>query len=162
MDSLTFMFFLSIINYSNILRIKIKSIYVKYFLISTKVRLKRGEHLQSEDFFSCELYFSSILKSHILIKNSKYFFLCLFISVCFPVINKICLHFAYNLFEWTYFLSVFPAWMRSLNHGLLNRHFFLNLVHMKSQVNHKTPFWHSKQNQVFIPALNFLFLAEIR
>ena len=29
--------------YSNILRIKIISVYVKDFLISTKVRLKRGE-----------------------------------------------------------------------------------------------------------------------
>ena len=50
--------FLSIKKYSKILRIKIKSVYVKDFLISTKVRLKRVEHLQSEEIFSCELYFS--------------------------------------------------------------------------------------------------------
>ena len=46
--------------YSKILRIKIKSVYVKDFLISTKVRLKRVEHLHSEEIFSCELYFNFI------------------------------------------------------------------------------------------------------
>ena len=48
------MYFLSIINYSNILRIKIKSVYVKDFLISTKVRLKRVEHLHGEEPISSE------------------------------------------------------------------------------------------------------------
>ena len=60
MDSLTFMCFLSIINYSNILRIKIKSVYVKDFLISTKVRLKRGEHLHGEEPISSEPTFSTV------------------------------------------------------------------------------------------------------
>ena len=53
------MHFLSMKIYSKILRIKIKSVYVKDFLISTKVRLKKVEHLHSEEIFSCELYFSS-------------------------------------------------------------------------------------------------------
>ena len=48
------MCFLSIINYSNILRIKIKSVYVKDFLISTKVGLKRGEDLHGEEPISPE------------------------------------------------------------------------------------------------------------
>ena len=52
------MCFLSIKKYSKILRIKIKSVYVTDFLISTKVRLKKVEHLYSKGFFSCELYFS--------------------------------------------------------------------------------------------------------
>ena len=47
-------------NYSNILRIKIKSVYVKDFLISTKVRLKRGEHLHGEEPISSEPTFSSL------------------------------------------------------------------------------------------------------
>ena len=47
------------INYSNILRIKIKSVYVKDFLISTNVRLKRGEHLHGEEPISSEPTFSS-------------------------------------------------------------------------------------------------------
>ena len=38
--------------YSKILIIKIKSVYVKDFLISTKVRLKRLEHLQQKEIFS--------------------------------------------------------------------------------------------------------------
>ena len=41
--------FLSIRKYSKILRIKIKSVYAKDFLISTKVRLKMVEHLQGEE-----------------------------------------------------------------------------------------------------------------
>ena len=53
------MCFLSITNYSNILRIKIKSVYVKDFLISTKVRLKRGEHLHGEEPISSEPTFWS-------------------------------------------------------------------------------------------------------
>ena len=53
-DSLIFMRFLSIIKYSNILRIKTKSVYVKDFLISTKVRLKRVEHLHGEEPISSE------------------------------------------------------------------------------------------------------------
>ena len=53
------MCFLSIINYSNILRIKIKRVYVKDFLISTKVRLKRVEHLLGEEPISSEPTFSS-------------------------------------------------------------------------------------------------------
>ena len=61
LDSLTFMCFLSIINYSNILRIKIKSVYVKDFLISTKVRLKKGEHLHGEEPISAEPTFSTSL-----------------------------------------------------------------------------------------------------
>ena len=52
------MCFLSIINYSNVLRIKIKSVYVKDFLISTKVRLKRGEHLHGEEPISSEPTFN--------------------------------------------------------------------------------------------------------
>ena len=60
LDSLIFMCFLSIIIYSNILRIKIKSVYVKDFLISTKVRLKRGEHLHGEEPISSEPTFSTI------------------------------------------------------------------------------------------------------
>ena len=48
------MCFLSIINYSNVLRIKIKSVYVKDFLISTNVRLKRGEQLHGEEPISSE------------------------------------------------------------------------------------------------------------
>jgi len=55
------MCFLSIINYSNILRIKIKSVYVKDFLISTKVRLKRVEHLHGEEPISSEPTFRIIL-----------------------------------------------------------------------------------------------------
>ena len=54
------MCFLSIINYSNILRIKIKSVYVKDFLISTKVRLKRGEHLHGEEPISSEPTFRNL------------------------------------------------------------------------------------------------------
>ena len=65
MNSFVFMRFLSIKKYSKILRIKIKSVYVKDFLISTKVRLKRMEHLHSEEFFSCELYFRTHPKSGI-------------------------------------------------------------------------------------------------
>ena len=42
------------INYSNIRIIKIKSVYVNDFLISTKVRLKRGEHLHGEEPISSE------------------------------------------------------------------------------------------------------------
>ena len=61
MDSLTFMCFLSIINYSNILRTKIKSVYVKDFLISTKVRLKSVEHLHGEEPISSEPTFSHLL-----------------------------------------------------------------------------------------------------
>ena len=53
------MCFLSIKKYSKILRIKIKSVYVKDFLISTKVRLKRGEHLHGEEPISSEPTFSS-------------------------------------------------------------------------------------------------------
>ena len=53
------MCFLSLINYSNVLRIKIKSVYVKNLLISTKVRLKKGEHLRGEEPISSELTFSS-------------------------------------------------------------------------------------------------------
>ena len=52
------MCFLSIIDYSNILRIKIKSVYVKDFLISTKVRLKRVEHLHGEEPISSEPTFN--------------------------------------------------------------------------------------------------------
>ena len=63
------MCFLSIINYSNILRIKIKSVYVKDFLISTKVRLKRGEHLHGEEPISSEPSFSN--KMIIKLKLSK-------------------------------------------------------------------------------------------
>ena len=58
LDSLTFIYFLSIIDYSNIFRIKIKSFYVKDFLISTKVRLKRGEHLHGEEPISSEPTFN--------------------------------------------------------------------------------------------------------
>ena len=54
------MFFLSIINYSNILRIKIISVYVKDLLISTKVRLKRGEHLHGEEPISSEPTFTNV------------------------------------------------------------------------------------------------------
>ena len=54
------MCFLSMINYSNILRIKIKSVYVKDFLISTKVRLKRGEHLHGEEPISSEPTFNGL------------------------------------------------------------------------------------------------------
>ena len=43
---------------SKIHRIKIKSVYVKNFLISTKVRLKRGEHLHGEEPISSEPTFS--------------------------------------------------------------------------------------------------------
>ena len=50
------------INYSNVLRIKIKSVYVKVFLISTKVRLKRVEHLHGEEPISSEPTFNSNLK----------------------------------------------------------------------------------------------------
>ena len=53
------MHFLSKKKYSKIIRIKIKSVYVKDFLISKKVRLKKMEHLQNEEIFSCELYFST-------------------------------------------------------------------------------------------------------
>ena len=53
------MCFLSIINYSNILRIIIKSVYVKDFLISTKVRLKKGEHLHGEEPISSEPTFNT-------------------------------------------------------------------------------------------------------
>ena len=49
-------------NYSNILRIEIKSVYVKDFLISTKVRLKRGEHLHGEEPTSSEPTFNTPLK----------------------------------------------------------------------------------------------------
>ena len=67
--------FLSIKKYSKILRIKIKSVYVKDFLISTKVRLKRVEHLQSEEIFSCELYFSVFEGNEITKpKNAQAFF----------------------------------------------------------------------------------------
>ena len=59
MDSLTFMFFLSIINYSNILRIEIKSLCIGFF-ISTKVRLKSGEHLHGEEPISSEPTFSKV------------------------------------------------------------------------------------------------------
>ena len=59
MDSLTSMWFLSIINYSNILKIKIKIVYVKDFLISTKDRLKRVEHLYGEEPISSEPTFSN-------------------------------------------------------------------------------------------------------
>ena len=52
--------FLSMINYSNVLRIKIKSFYVKDFLISTKVRLKRVEHLHGEEPISSEPTFSMV------------------------------------------------------------------------------------------------------
>ena len=51
-------FFLPITNYSKILRIKIKSVHVVDFLISTKVRPKRLEHLHSEGIIFSELYFS--------------------------------------------------------------------------------------------------------
>ena len=47
--------------YSKILIIKIKSVYVKDFLISTKVRLKRGEHLLGEEPISSEPTFSAKL-----------------------------------------------------------------------------------------------------
>ena len=53
------MCFLSITNYSNILRIKTKSVYVNDFLISTKVRLKRVEHLHGEEPISSEPIFSN-------------------------------------------------------------------------------------------------------
>ena len=65
------MCFLSIINNSNILRIKIKSVYVKDFLISTKVRLKRGEHLHGEEPISSEPTFSV---------NLTTFFLCVLVQ----------------------------------------------------------------------------------
>jgi hypothetical protein len=52
--------FLPIENYSKILRIKIKSVYVKDFLISTKVRPKRVEHLHSEGIISSEPTFCSM------------------------------------------------------------------------------------------------------
>ena len=70
MDSLTFMCFLSIINYSNILRIKIKSVYVKDFLISTKVRLKRVEHLHGEEPISSEPTFRKAVQKVLCIFNS--------------------------------------------------------------------------------------------
>ena len=54
------MCFLSIMNYSNILRIKMKSVYVKDFLISTKVRLKRGEHVHGEEPISSEPTFYKV------------------------------------------------------------------------------------------------------
>ena len=57
MNSFIFMCFLSIKKYSKILRIKIKSVYVKDFLISTKVRLKRLEHLQHKEIFSWNPHF---------------------------------------------------------------------------------------------------------
>ena len=57
MNSFIFMCFLSIKKYSKILRIKIKSVYVKDFLISTKVRLKRMEHLHQKEIFSWDPYF---------------------------------------------------------------------------------------------------------
>ena len=63
MDSLTLMCSLSIINYSNVLRIKIKSVYVKDFLISTKVRLKRVEHLHVEEPISSEPTFNTSLQT---------------------------------------------------------------------------------------------------
>ena len=48
-------------NYSNILRIKIKNVYVKGFLISTKVRLNRGEHLYGEEPIYSEPTFRNFL-----------------------------------------------------------------------------------------------------
>ena len=44
--------------YSKILKIKIKSVYVKDFLISTKVRPKRVERLHGEGIISSEPTFS--------------------------------------------------------------------------------------------------------
>ena len=38
-----------------------KSVYVKDFLISTKVRLKRGEHLHGEEPISSEPTFKSLV-----------------------------------------------------------------------------------------------------
>ena len=70
MDSLTFLCFLSKINYSNILRIKIKSVYVKDFLISTKVRLKRVDHLHGEEPIFSEPTFS--IKSHFVCNTYDY------------------------------------------------------------------------------------------
>ena len=58
LNSFIFMCFLSKKKYSKILRIKIKSVYVKDFLISTKVRLKRVEHLHGEEPISSEPTFS--------------------------------------------------------------------------------------------------------
>ena len=52
------MCFLPITNHFKILRIKIKSVCVKDFLISTKVKPMRIEHLQDEGIFSSELYFN--------------------------------------------------------------------------------------------------------
>ena len=38
---------------------KIKNMFLKYFFISTKVKSKRIEHLQDQEFISSELYFST-------------------------------------------------------------------------------------------------------
>ena len=65
------MCFLSIIDYSNILRIKIKSVYVKDFLISTKVRLKRVEHLHGEEPISSEPTFSTVCCKKQLLSKSE-------------------------------------------------------------------------------------------
>ena len=52
------MHFIPRTNYSKILRIKIKSVYVKDFSISTNVRLKMVEHLHGKEPISSEPTFS--------------------------------------------------------------------------------------------------------
>merc|ERR1712051_894402 len=42
------------------LELKVKSVLVKEFLISTKVGLRKLEHLQQKEIFSCDPYFRTI------------------------------------------------------------------------------------------------------
>ena len=56
----TFICFLPITNYSKILRPKNwKHFCIGFFLISTKFKSKRIEHLQDQGFISSELYYST-------------------------------------------------------------------------------------------------------
>ncbi len=58
LDSFNLMPFIMIKKYSKILRIKYKSVYVKDFFISKKVRPKKEEHLHGEEIISSEPTFS--------------------------------------------------------------------------------------------------------